>query len=89
MGKDINAWKKVRLICVKNDVKRKKSQEPRKTVGIGNVSVCHRGMDFLGPLPGSRNGTKQILVVTDLFTKWVELFPAMSQTAKEAVQCIM
>ena len=29
----------------------------------------------MGPLPASSSGHKYILVVTDIFTKWVETFP--------------
>ena len=31
--------------------------------------------DIMGPLPVSERGNRYILVVTDLFTKWVEAFP--------------
>ena len=39
-------------------------------------------MDFLGPLPRSRNGNEHILVLVDNFTKWVECVPLPSQTAE-------
>ncbi len=37
--------------------------------------------DVLGPLPETKRGNRYILVVTDHFTKWVEIFPIPDQTA--------
>ena len=37
--------------------------------------------DIMGPLPASEQGHKYILVVTDLFTKWVEAFPLHDTTS--------
>ena len=31
--------------------------------------------DIMGPLPASSKGHKYILVITDMFSKWVEAFP--------------
>ena len=40
------------------------------------------GLDFLGPIrPGSIAGNNHILVITDYFTKWVEVIPLPDQTA--------
>ena len=41
------------------------------------------GMDVLGPLPQTYNGSKYILVVVDYFSKWVEAYPLQSQSAEE------
>lgn len=33
------------------------------------------GMDTSGPLPEPQAGYKYVLILTDYFTKWVELYP--------------
>ncbi|KAM4696090.1 protein NYNRIN-like [Rhinophrynus dorsalis] len=38
-------------------------------------------IDYLGPLPTTARNNKFILVITDLFSKWVELFPTKNNTA--------
>ncbi|XP_048757672.2 uncharacterized protein LOC125667991 [Ostrea edulis] len=39
-------------------------------------------LDFLGPLPRTDSGNEYVLVMVDLFTKWVECVPLPSQTAE-------
>ena len=38
-------------------------------------------LDLMGPYPTSSTGKKFVLVVTDLFTRWTEVFPTGSSTA--------
>ena len=38
--------------------------------------------DIMGPLPQASSGNKYIVVVTDLFYKWVEAFPVKSTDTK-------
>lgn len=45
-------------------------------------------MDFLGPYPRSVRGNTTMLVVTDMFTKWVELFPMRAATSKKVIECL-
>jgi hypothetical protein len=40
-----------------------------------------RGADMLGPLPTTKQGNRYILVFTDHFSKWVEVFPLKETTA--------
>lgn len=46
-------------------------------------------MDYLGPLPETRRGNKYILVLTDLFTKYVEVLPVPNQTAEDCTMRIL
>ena len=45
------------------------------------VQLDRLSMDILGPLPVTSRNNKYILVVTDHFTKWVEVFPVQDQSA--------
>ena len=49
----------------------------------------HLGTDFLGPLPLTPRGNRHILVVTDYFTKWVEIFAVPDQTALTTAEVIL
>lgn len=45
-------------------------------------------LDYIGPLVRSRKGNKVILVITDVYTKWVELFPLRDATAEILVRTL-
>ena len=45
--------------------------------------------DIMGPLPTSTKGNKYILVITDLFTKWVEAFPLKDATTNTLVTIML
>ena len=58
-----------------------------------NLTRYHAGfpmervhMDFLGPLPVTKNNNSYILVMVDQFTKWVECIALPSQTAEVTAQ---
>lgn len=42
--------------------------------------------DVFGPIPTTARSNKYILVVTDLFTKYVEFFPLETQSAHETAR---
>lgn len=42
-------------------------------------------MDFVGPLPLSKNGNRHLLVVVDLFSKFVSIHPLRMATAKHTI----
>ena len=48
--------------------------------------VC---IDTIGPLPEDNNKCKHIIVIIDVFTRYVELFGCRSTTAIEAADCLV
>lgn len=46
-------------------------------------------VDFFGPLPESEDGYRHILIVEDVATRWVELFPLVSATALDSVKILI
>jgi transposase InsO family protein len=46
-------------------------------------------VDILGPLPVTERGNKYLLVITDYFTKWVEVIPLRSQDAISVADALL
>ena len=62
--------------------------------GVGSVPVVGEPLmqwsaDILGPLPETDSGNSYILVVSDLFTKWVEVFSLRDQRAVTVADCFV
>ena len=69
--------------------KNKKASKKAK----GNMAQYHAGspmervhLDFLGPLPVTKQKNEYILMIVDQFTKWVECIPLPNQTAEETAR---
>ena len=45
-------------------------------------------VDLMGPYPRTNKGHRFILVITDLFTRWIEAFPLRDATAPRIVQVL-
>ena len=75
----MEAWVKQYEQC-----QRRNPPHPTSTASLGTIQASHPfekiPWDIMGPLPTSLQGNKYILVVTDLFTKWVEVFPLKDTT---------
>ena len=52
-------------------------QAPLDTI-TSNYPFKKLSWDIMGPLPLSSTGNHYIVVITDLFSKWVEAFPVKS-----------
>lgn len=50
-----------------------------------NDTIC---LDFFGPLPKGRAGLEYILVIEDLLTKYVKLYPMKNATSKNTIEKI-
>ena len=48
----------------------------------------HVALDFVGPLPTSLHRNRYILVLTDVFSRWVEAYPLPDQTAEATAVCL-
>lgn len=46
-------------------------------------------LDFMGPFPVTSRGNRHILVLTDLFTKYIEVVPVPSQTAEQCAKIVV
>lgn len=45
-------------------------------------------LDLMGPYPRSATGKLHLLVVTDIFSKWVEAFPIAKATSRKIIQVL-
>ena len=67
-------------VCAKykTDGKKRRAELHSQVTGVPMERVC---IDIVGPFPPSVNGNKYALVVTDYFTKYVEVYPLPNQQA--------
>ncbi len=85
---DVNHWV---LQCHTCGKVKPPTHPQRNTVGQMPVGgpLDRLATDVLGPLPETKRGNRYILVVTDHFTKWVEIFPIRDQTAPTCAGLIL
>ena len=74
---DVEKWVKECKPCQHCNSLPQKVQAPLGMIEVEYL-VQKLSWDIMGPLPTSSKDHKYIVVVTDLFTKWVEVFPLWS-----------
>ena len=74
--------------CLANKPKNQRCQEGRGAVPVEGEPLRHWAADIL-ELPCSRDGYRYVLVVTDMFSKLVEVFPLRRQTAVDIADCLL
>ena len=84
---DIEKWVRECQLCQK-----RKPPQPVPQAPLGTIKANHPlekiTWDIMRPLPASSKGMKYNLVVTDIFSKWVEAFPIRT-TDKETLATIL
>ena len=87
MRKDIQLFVQSCDSCgrFKADGRKRKAGIKDFRVGIPMERVC---IDIVGPFPVSSQGNKYALVVTDCFTKYVEIYPMPNQEAYSVAQVL-
>ena len=78
---DINNWVARCHECGMTKPLPKHAKAPLGNMLVG-APLDRLSTDILGPLPETTKGNRFILVVSDHFTKWVEIFPVPNFTAK-------
>ena len=80
MRKAVEVWCKKCETCAKfkTDGKKRRAELKGQVTGVPMERVC---LDIVGPFPESTSGHRYALVVTDYFTKYVEIYPMPNQEA--------
>lgn len=74
-------------LCQKSKISNKYHGEMRSVVATApNDIVC---LDLVGPLPASRGGATQLLVVIDAFSKYVSLYSLKRATRRSILNCLV
>ncbi|KAK3084013.1 hypothetical protein FSP39_006719 [Pinctada imbricata] len=85
MGKDVKSYVISCSHCNRNKKPNRKAR-CRFTSYYAGSPMERVHLDFLGPLPMTKNNNSFVLMMVDQFTKWVECVPLPNQTAEVTAQ---
>ena len=88
LREDVDIWVAKCDDCEAVKLPHKKPKAPLGTM-ITGAPWDRLSTDLLGPLPLTPRANRYILVVTDSFTKWVEIFAVQDQTATTCATIIL
>ena len=78
---DVNLWVSQCDVCEANKPPVFKPRAPLGSMPVG-TPLDRLSTDLTGPFPRTPRGNRYILVVTDQFSKWVEIIAIPDQTAE-------
>ena len=85
---DVNLWIMQCRVCGANNTPPKKPRAPLGSMLVG-APLDRLCTDLMGPFPKTPRGNRHILVVTDSFSKWVEVFAVPDQSAPTCANVIL
>ena len=88
MKNDVNSWVLACDQCASDKTPHKRPKAPLGSLGVG-ATLATLSTDVLGPIPVTPRNNRYILVVTDHFTKWVEIFAVPDRTAVTTANVIL
>ena len=88
MRDEVNNWVLACDICAADKIPQKKPKAPLGSLGVG-VVLATLSTDFVGPSPITPRNNRFILVVTENFSKWVEIFAVADQSAVTTANVIL
>ena len=78
---DVEEWIRICKVCIARKEFIGKRKSPLQIYNVG-VPFERIQMDVLDPLTTATSGNRDLLVVVDCFTKWMETFPLKNIRAK-------
>lgn len=88
MKDDINNWVLTCDTCAADKTPYKKPKAPLGSLGVG-AALATLSTDMIGPFPLTPRNNRYVLIVTDSFTKWVEIFAVPDSTAATTANVIL
>jgi hypothetical protein len=81
----VKDWVKTCDVCQRQGTPRR--QEPLHPISVGQP-FDRIGIDYVGPLPRTKQGNRYIIVATEYLTKWAEAAAVPDCTAQTTAQFI-
>ena len=85
---DVKLWVTKCEVCQMNKIPPKRPKAPLGNM-LAGAPLDRMCTDVLGPFPTTQRGNRFILVVTDSFTKWTEIFAIKNETAETCAEVIL